>query len=93
MVVIDCGVGVDGGGNEYPKSEGREAFVRDGDRRDGRCVSGSTVVVEEAQLREGLISGRGQCGLTISYAHPGQGRRHTLSVAKLGSKRGVTINS
>ena len=40
LVVIDCGGGVDGGGNEYPKSEGREAFVRSEGRRNYRCFFG-----------------------------------------------------
>ena len=41
--VDDDGDG-DGDGNKSPKLGGRGYFVRGGDRRDDRCVSGSAAV-------------------------------------------------
>ena len=48
-VIID-----DGAGDEFSNSGVREVFVRGGDRRDDRFVSGSAVVGGETRQRQGL---------------------------------------
>ena len=41
---------------------------------------------------EVFIRSQGQCGLTLSYAHPGRGGWRTLSVAKAETKREIAAN-
>ena len=73
-------------------SLGIEVFVGGSSRRDGRCVSGSAVAGGEAWWRQGTCQWWGGLVLTLSYARPGRGGRHTLAVAEAESKMEVGAN-
>ena len=77
--------------NHQSWGEGRP-FVRDGGRRDVRCVSGSDVVGGEAQWRRGPLP---KSGATRSYyllCLPRTGKQRTLSVAEAEVKMEVGAN-
>ena len=54
LAVTTDSSGGNGNGNKYLKSGGREALVGVGGRRDGKCVSGSTVLGGDTRQRQGL---------------------------------------
>ena len=70
-------------GNKFPKSGGREAFVGSGDRRDGRCVSGSATVGRYFKWRRGPCQRSGATWYYSFLFPTGPGGRRTPEVAEV----------